>query len=750
MTSVPYYSGRLHNSGLSENEYSRPSSSEDVNNRDNDHHSDLDRFDNSTYQCLKSSISPDLLKIRHIRSILIKNVSEANNESLPQTSVDDLNDQSTKTLKKGKSSHNLKAHSDFGKSLNVGTTVSNSFKKSNYKPNQSNEIRRQLEFQKVNAKTFFECFYTINDFLNLENPYFISRIFPSHVELSEDLDLKISSKSATINLFLKHESQNWELLKQYHLKLSLLINLGDDLSLILHHLYNIQNLLLLKMSDDCYYILPNNNISKDTINFLKLNDLKKSQVKLETFQYKENSCTFDQIMTMNNYSRCNHDLLFTKYELSNRIADSLNEEDEYHKLIDQKSQLLASIKNLAGLIDYKIQHNYQLKEKVSKLEKLKTQKEERKKKLKYSSKSTNNSINVAEETESIQIQNSKLLNLINLEKSRISIIIQFVFPIKQVDNKYDFSLFNTCYPSSLIPKHRSKSLDFEHNSIIPISIISSTIIQKLTQISRPNSERLNSMIGYISLIVMTISHIFNIPLRYPIRFLGSNSYINDPISTNINMNNNNDALNANNQKLQKLPSLSNLKESSIYPLFICQNATLAVKFTYGLFLLRKNLEQLYDFENIVKIEEFNLLIACKIWLTCIEGYADLSNDDEYEDAINGSLEGLTDTELETFIVDNKNGDHDEGEIDDNDDDDDEDDGDDDGDKLSPLLNESLFKFKNSGKHNASIASKRSNVSGISSVSTESNANLVVNEFNHKLISEERIKHIKKHLLKGSK
>jgi hypothetical protein len=749
MTSLPYRAGGLQEREISEN---FEQSNEHNNSRNNE-------IVIEAY--LRSSIPLELLKIRHIKSILIKNVCDGcetlNELSLPK-SKDDLQSnldldkkdyhshnsetqegfKPQKALKRGKSSYNLKSHIVFDtKNTNdynnqTGTPQTESCRNHNSTIlNQSNEIQRQLEFQSINEKTFFDCFYTISDFLKIDKSYFISRIFPSHVDLADEIELHIFSKSATINLFIRHESQPWKLLRQYHLKLSLLVNLGDDLELIEKHLHHIHNLLLLKMSDDCYYMLPNNNVSRESIRLLKLNYSQKILEKIENFHYKPTSCTYDQIMTLNNYSRCNHDLLFTKQALSDRISKGLENENSYYNITDKKNTLSSYIKSLNVLIASKLSHNHHLEQKVKTLKKLKTQKKERIKNLRYFTEKLDKSINIAEESEDLQIKNMRITSLINFEKSRISFIIQFIFPMVPVEGKYDFSLFGICFPSSLIPERRRLE-HAEHSSIIPISILSLAIIQRITQLSKQHTERLNSMIGYISLVIIVISDIFHVPLRYPLHFLGSSTYINDPI---FNMNRLVKATSAN--LIDDLP-----KQSSIYPLFICQNATLAIKFSYGLLLLRKNLEQLYETEDIVKVEEFNLLVACKIWLTCIEGYADISsnNDNDKDNYNRENIYAVNKTVLD--------GDVDEfpkssftKQI---------------GNRISTRLNHNKANrncsdsSKLSRISNASVTSRMSRetaVSGVSNISIDSNS--VVNEFNHKLLSEERIKHIKKHLLKGS-
>lgn len=779
----------------------------------------------------RSTLPPQLREIKHITSISIKRIGiESNmmqkstsesfhmgdnhlhhlhnhhknikklNEKGPNNSISINIDRETdiaqennnaeniqpKKIRKGKSSYLL--HKSYYTSeiteLEKNKSPSKS-KDDNFLPNQKPalnnslmqpiEIRRQHEFQKINYETFFNCFYTINNFLNIDKPYFISRIFPYFAEVADELEIHVFAKSATINLFIKRGNDNWKLIKQYHVKLSLLINLGDNLELIEERLKGVKNILILKLSDDCYYTLPNDSIERETIDILRSTYLEKIAEKFDNFYYKQTSCSYDQIMTMNNYSRCIHDLLYTKNTLDYRISNEIKRDNGIHNIMDQSNTLKTSNEHLKEVLDRKISHNYQLQSKINSLKQKKEKLKSRNMQIKYppTSNIKDTSIGLATETYDIQRESLKLQAEINLEKARIADIIQFIFPMKPIKFKHDFSLFQTCFPSSLIP-HSKYVGESDHTKIIPTSILSSTIIQRLTQISRPHCERLNALIGYIAQIVLTVADIFNIPLRYPIRVLGSNSYINDPIS-NFNAT-------ANTKFTNMLNDTSITKTSTIYPLFICQNATLAVKFTYALFLLRKNLEQLYEVEGIVKVEEFNLLIACKIWLTCVEGYADAvkygnSNDDD-DDFINsvGNIrissdnpDTVVNTSNEEQWLDNINDAskvHFNSDISDRESPEysprrDPDEGESTGDILSPLLRPkkkdiSLRRISGSSKlsklSNPSIlsgVSRDSAISGLSVVSAASNANSIVNEYNQKLHSEERIKHIKNHLLKGT-
>ena len=157
-----------------------------------------------------------------------------------------------------------------------------------------------------------------------------------------------------------------------------------------------------------------------------------------------------------------------------------------------------------------------------------------------------------------------------------------------------------------------------------------------------------------------------------------------------------------------------------------------MKFTYALLLLSKNLEQLYEAENITKVEDTSLLTSLKIWLTCVEGYTDAQKYEnervivEEEPAGHDILKNLFSGdsnyhESSIYTTDRKSG----------------------GARRISNLS------KQSNGSVITLASKRSSASGMSTSSLESGPNLVVSKYKDLKSSDERIKHIKRHLLKGS-
>ncbi|TID28034.1 hypothetical protein CANINC_002715 [Pichia inconspicua] len=636
-------------------------------------------------------LPPHLIRVRHIRSLWIKCTQTVYEEKTDDKNLQ-INTQKVNEKHRRDGSFSKNNHKHLLRSLRKGKSITDMKQKAKneaekyakpYKNSllsQSSEIRRQLKLQKTNSILFHDCFYSISNFMESENPYYVSHVFPAHSEISDEINLNIPNNSASISLFILHE-ENWRLYDQFHIKLSLLINLGTDLQFIKDQIQDIDGLLILRLADDCYYTLPHNDLHHETI--VKLQEKFNNDVfeRINNNSFHLESCTYDQIMALNNYSRCVQDLRSANAILASRIDNEVNNKSGLRYHLDVAEEQRNTNANLEKIIREKQEYNATISKRLGQLKTKREFLQQRILRLAKSDKSVER--DVADEQKRYLGMNEELMYRVNVEKARMANAILRVFPIELMDGKFEFSLFGVSFPSSMIPHHGKYK--HEHIEEIPLTSISVNTVQKLLQMPKSQTERLNALIGYISLILIIIFEILKIRPKYHIKFLGSTSYIHDYLSFN---------------KKDETDSENLVKRSTIYPLFIYQNPTLTLKFTYGLFLLRKNLEQLYDIERLVKVEEFNLLTACKIWLTCVESYADVQfGNDTNEDV---------DVE-ESVRLDDMTG---------------------------SLIPHDVEKDK----------VKRSD--STTSQSMETNVNSLVNEYNHNFLSEERIKHIKKHLLRG--
>ncbi|ODV86174.1 hypothetical protein CANARDRAFT_27436 [[Candida] arabinofermentans NRRL YB-2248] len=553
-------------------------------------------------------INPIQRKIRHIKSIYIKNIQiDSQKLKKEEDKVSQLDRTNTGPDSNANGNNRLgklktKSTFSFGSNLNskkhnenMDILVSDSTNSSptrisllsgdliqNQKiPNRglvqtvglNAQLDRQLKLQEVNESSFFDCFYTLNEFMNIDKPFFVSRVFTNSVNLSDELSFPtMNKKSLTLNLYIKL-NDTFMLFNQYHLKLSFLLNVGSRLDLINLNFKNQKNLVIVQLFDDNYYITSDNNLSLDVINFLRVQHgpQRRSSNQYSTEQY---TCSFDQIMKLNNLTVCIVDLLSIKKDLSYKIENQLSTESEL-TMTRKKNGLVNQISHLKDLKDRLESSNSAIRQKLTRLKSLKASKEEN---LKANSPPLNE---VTDEQRNqlaeylIQLDNTT--REISKEKSSVAHILSQIFPIEPPvpttpQNKYDFQLLGYRLPPKL----------------------------SVLKMTRADIESTNSLLGYLVLLLVKLSTYLQVPLRYPLKFLGSNSYIVDPIS-----------------KIQT--------KTRIYPLFVTQNTSLAVRFEFGLSLLIKDLKQLFEVEGLVKVDDFNLLGNFKILLTCIEGGNDVAD-----------------------------------------------------------------------------------------------------------------------------
>lgn len=669
-----------------------------------------------------SCIQPRLLNLSHVRSILIRNIKvQERQREFPKTHFKDRNRENSididfrerdwehVRIRKGRSTHSLRL------SITKNETEGgNDEAKVPVFAAQPEEVRKQVELQEYYNMAFFECFFTVSLFLNDNNPYFISRLFEPNVDVEEDLSLPFKSGPVTISLYLRQlEDDKWKLHNQVHLNFTMLVNLGDEYPLIERKLCDTENLLVLRMSDGCYYTMQNKRLNNEAVSILQSTFRKKMEDRSIHFNHLQNSCTFDQIMILNNYSRCLHDLKNTTRILIQRINAECSNEETRNRILETIDYKKSRVENYKELISAKQSINNDLGEKITELKNLRDVLKAKIQQLNQIRElQEKDCVENAEKLQLLVQSNEKLNSQIHKGKSDICKIIQFIFPIEPFKRKYNFSLFGISIPQALTPS-RTLSLELKKEGIIPVYSTPDATIQKVAQLPKSKMDPINALFGYISLMILKLADILQVPIRYPIKYLGSNSYIVDPITS--------------------WNSSSGKNQSKIYPLFICQNITLAVKFTYALLLLSKNLEQLYEAENITKVEDTSLLTSLKIWLTCVEGYTDAQTYEnerviveEEEPAGHDILKNLFSGdsnyhESSIYTTDRKSG----------------------GARRISNLS------KQSNGSVITLASKRSSASGMSTSSLESGPNLVVSKYKDLKSSDERIKHIKRHLLKGS-
>lgn len=564
-------------------------------------------------------------KIRHIKSIEIHHQMV---NLLPAVKYSNFSDDTIIMPKQrlnkiqSKSTYNLRESETTSKRVISSTTASLLIGKDEI-------VQNQLNLQDIYLDKYHESFYTLNHFMNVETPFFISRTFDPFSNIDDQIDIHMNNKSFTVNVYIK-SNDYWGLYRQFHIKLSLLICIGDDLSAIKESI-NVSNMIIFKLSDDCYYSLPNDDLTIDDLKLLQSNYISKTNELLSNVKIRERTCSYDQTMKLNNFSRCIHDLMITKKELQSRITNivEVNQRNKHHYdqiMVDIKHSKFRTDEIFIQFEQMKIS-NHSLIEKLTKLKELELERFQSITK----NKSYLNNENVKEikvEKKKYDLNNQHLIFDINREKAAIANTLLFVFPIEEIKSdlgKLEFQLFDIKLPNALSLSYPVFKSIFANGASGATKV---ELIQKLSQLSTLNIEKLNSVVGFIALIISTFANIMKIQLRYPIRFLGSHSYIHNPIS------NLQSAVRNTQSPVDKplSPPTSLNPKGEVYPLFAGHNVSLSVRFVYSLILLKKDLAQLFAIDHLAKIESFNLLASLKIFLTCISSY----EVEQGEDSQNGS------------------------------------------------------------------------------------------------------------------
>ncbi len=447
--------------------------------------------------------------------------------------------------------------------------------------NQENPIKKQKILQELRDTTFFDTFYTLNKFMDIDSPFYISRIFHGGTNIQEDVNFEeINENSLSLNLLINYKGK-WCFLNQYHIMLPLMKCIGDDLKKINRLFWKKPNFLTIKFSDNCCYIPSNSNVPKDVINTLQKRQIQRSQQKAKMLcPSRLTTCTYDQIMKLNNLRTCVKDLVNIKKTICDQLhftTRSANARPENRRVI------LSSIDALESTLDNKQLYNVELSRRIGYMRLSINQKKNLinnilNPSLKYYPKPRIDSIE--NDLRDNLSQFDQIEDDINIEKARIAKDILYIFPIQRVST-----------PNSSSLKKNYELLGYK----FPPSSTRHRLLSILIKLQRAQMLRLSALTGYISYIINLYAHYLRVTLRYPIRYLGSRSYIRDFVSPKATKN-------------------------GVFPLFLTQNTTLALKFTYGLMLLTSDLEQLFNNEQLYKIDDLNLLFNLHTFLQGMATY----------------------------------------------------------------------------------------------------------------------------------
>jgi len=522
------------------------------------------------------SLSSNVRRIQHLQTISIWNITFKQLSKCDSVSISESS--SGRVLKLNENFANERKYDNLPAKMGNRFQQSVRFDNQLTVFNQESPIQRQEVLQRLSQDTFFDTFYTLNKFMNVNNPFYISRVFHECANIQEDVDFNaINEKSLTLNLFINYKGK-WRLLIQYHIMLPLMKCIGSDVKQIRKLFWKKPNFLTINLSDDCCYILPDTDVSNDMINALQKTCLQKLQQRTNLLYHSgQTTCTYDQIMKLNNLSTCIKDILDVKKSVCYRLHRSAK------KQTNKKGDILSKISILRSTLNSRKLYNLELSQLAKHL-----QSSVNKKKM-----IIDNLLNLSLKfypKPKIDVIKKKLqdylslfdqvLDGLNIEKARIAKDLLYIFPMKRV------SMLNG---SSL--KRNYELLGYR----FPPAPTRHKLLSLLMKLQRAQILKLSALTGYISYIICLYARYLQINLRYPIHYMGSRSYIRDFIS----------------------PKATN---NNVFPLFITQNATLVLKYTYGLMLLTSDLEQLFNNERLHNIEDLNLLFNLHTFLQGMSNY----------------------------------------------------------------------------------------------------------------------------------
>lgn len=557
-------------------------------------------------------VPPNTRKLRHVKSIEIHHQTARlashqhhNNFAddtmvMPKQRLSKVQSKSTYNLQKSKS-ETRRVVSSTAAGLLIG----------------KDEVEQnQLDLQQRYMHKYHDSFYTLNHFMDSDCPFFISRMFDPYSTIEDPIDIRMNNTSFTVNVYVK-TNHVWILQFKYHIKMSLLICIGDDLDAAKVS-KNFSNTIILKLYDDCYYTLPSDDLSIVQLKKLQSDYFEKANKRLSSVRIREKTCSYDQTMKLNNYSRCIHDLVVNKRLIEDKISQLLKVElnnSQHEQILSDSNRLRFQIHETFDQFQDRKIVNHDISQRLAELKQVASR---RLLSLENSMSHIDSSklLSLKEKTEMLNKDNQQVIAEINVFKAKIGEALLFVFPIKESKAQsgiLEFELFNIKLPSSLSISYPVFRSIFANGTAGATKV---ELIQRLSQLSTLNNEKLNAIIGMISFIISKFASMMSIPLTYPIRFLGSHSYIRNPISDLKSAVR--DVLEPVN--IQTRPPENTKSTGDVYPLFTGHNISLSVRFVYSLILLKKDLAQLFASEQLSKTESFNLLASLKIFFTCISSY----------------------------------------------------------------------------------------------------------------------------------
>lgn len=380
---------------------------------------------------------------------------------------------------------------------------------------------------------------------------------------------QLASKECVIRLWYsdlgESPGQRLNLLMEVEVNLDSLIHLNSEN--LKYSIQNFNNLLIFEIFG-CNFCEPLGLASDEEL----------SPAKILTFKQKEvttkNSYSLNLMVRLHDFQRVIHETLFkinqlkntsmVKFEASSRLrALQVRREELLQKINLYKLQLDTSNRSIDQLTDY----NESLRLITNKMKEKLTAEQQRHQlemhRLNESEKSYHNLV---------KINQSNEFKLKQRQKSLITELASIFFIEKQIE------IVPSSTETNLHTKNRMKILSLQFKNLN-------------NNLANSNDDTQNSIIlGYVTHAIQVLNSILNVPLRYPIIFRGSKSFI-----------------------------IEQIKEDNVceLPLFK-QNTSGAqdMAYTRGVELLNKNLAQLrglFDGSNYKNIDQKDMLANLK-WI----------------------------------------------------------------------------------------------------------------------------------------
>lgn len=494
-------------------------------------------------------------KLRHLQGITVRNLTLVPTPSRPRgkTIDDDAVPSALKSLTKTLALHESRGlnHSRSSSDLkDHGSNYEPSRRSSPEKPKRpsitrglrrrstlewmgANPLTRQKKLEDITDSRMADTFFTIH-VDGQEEPVYISEVAERAMNPNfRFFDLSSSGPSVTrldkltVNVWAKHDPDNWHHLIQFTAHLGSLYFIGKTLGNFGQPLP--QNCILFHMTDGIYTSFTDMPLADQ----LRANNLAPPK---ENSEGALKSSSYDAIMRLNTLDDCIQDALATRDRLAEEIEVILHENRAAIDSVEQVPEAEERTKTVEAAV---ITERRRVEAARRRVEEKKANTQRRRELMQQgrTSQSEKEEELAKERVEHAELKDSDayVQDDIAGQRGRLCEDLQAVYPIEPVKGKaLLFTIRGLPLPNS----------EFED----------------------AKEDVTSAALGYVAQLVSLLSLYFDMLLPYPIKVSGSTSTIDDPLAM----------------------SSANRPGPRTYPLFM--KAVVRYRFEYGVFLLNKNIE----------------------------------------------------------------------------------------------------------------------------------------------------------------